>query len=153
MKNIRVLIADDDSHTLRFLSDFLSDDFCSVGTVSDGRALIAAAVELQPHVVITDIDMPTMNDLDAIRRLAALMPEITVIALTVHEEPESIATAFAAGASVFFIKNRPPDLPERIRAIIRNLFTAHSKRFVGEALAYGNERAGNGRELVDMGMA
>ena len=153
MKNIRVLIADDHSHKLRFLSDFLSDDFCNVGTVSDGRALIAAAVELQPHVIITDIDIPQTNDLDAVHRLAALMPDITIIALTVHEEPESVTAEFAAGASVFFIKNEPLDLPERIRAIIRNLFTIHPKRFVGEALAYGNERAGNGRELVDIGMA
>lgn len=44
MKNIRVLIADESPANLLFLSNSLSDDFCMVGTVSDEKALIAAAV-------------------------------------------------------------------------------------------------------------
>jgi DNA-binding NarL/FixJ family response regulator len=105
MKNIRVLIADDNPQVLRFLSDLLSDDFCVVGTVSDGRALIAAAVALQPHIIITDIDMP-LTGLDAVRQLEALMPDIKVMVLTDHEEPEFAAAALAAGASAFLIKKR-----------------------------------------------
>ena len=82
MKKVRVLIADDDMQVLRFLSNLLSDDFCVVGTVSDGRALLAAAMELHPQIIITDIDMPTMNGLDAVRQIEALLPDIKVIFLT-----------------------------------------------------------------------
>lgn len=148
MKKTRVLIADDDARVLRFLSDLLSDDFCVVGTVSDGRAMIAAAVELRPHVIITDIDMPTMNGLDAVRQLEATMPDIKVIVLSGHEEPESVTAAFAAGASAFLIKNGGPDLRGRIRAIIRDLLTTPPKQYVGGARAYGNEHA-----WIDKGMA
>ncbi|HWR83708.1 MAG TPA: response regulator transcription factor [Candidatus Deferrimicrobium sp.] len=121
MKNARVLIADDDSYILQFLSDHLSDDCCVVGTVSEGKALTAAAMELHPHIIITDIDMPTMDGLTAIRQIEALMPDSKVIVLTDHEEPELAEEAIAAGASAFLIKNGSPELIGKIKAIIRDL--------------------------------
>lgn len=141
MKNVRLLIADDDARFLRYLGDLLSDDFCIVGTVSDGTALIAAAVAFDPHIIITDIDMPTMTRLDAVRQLEALMPDLKIIVLTGHEEPECAAAAIAAGASAFLIKEKAPDLRGTIRAIIRDLLTAHPKQFTGEAFTYGNDHA------------
>jgi len=106
MKNVRLLIADDDARFLRYLGDLLSDDFCIVGTVSDGTALIAAAVAFESHIIITDIDMPTMTRLDGVRQLEALMPDLKIIVLTGHEEPECAAAAIAAGASAFFSSRR-----------------------------------------------
>jgi DNA-binding NarL/FixJ family response regulator len=141
MKNVRLLIADDDEQILRFLSNVLSDDFCIVGTVSNGNALIAAAVALHPHIILTDIDMPDMNGLDAIRQLEGVMPDSKVIVLTGHEEPEFAEAALAAGASAFLIKNGVPDLCDRIRAIIRDFLTAHPKQFTEQARAYGNDHA------------
>lgn len=141
MKNVRLLIADDDAHFLRYLGDLLSDDFCIVGTVSDGTALIAAAVALDPHIIITDIDMPAMTRLDAVRRLEALMPDIKIIVLTGHEEPECAAAAIEAGASAFFIKKGAPDLRGKIRAIIPDLLNNDPKRSTEKALAYWNDHA------------
>lgn len=148
MKNVRVLIADDNPQILRFFSNLLSDDFCIVGTVSDWKTLVAAAVALQPHVIITDIDMPTMNGLGAVRQLEALMPDIKVIVLTGHEEPEFAVAAIAAGASAFLIKNGVPDLRGKIRAIIQDLLTAHPKRDTEQALAHED-----GRLLIEKGVA
>ena len=148
MKKVRVLIADDDMQVLRFLSNLLSDDFCVVGTVSDGRALVAAAMELHPHIIITDIDMPTMNGLDAVRQIEALLPEIKVIFLTSREEPEYVAAAFSAGASAFLIKNGVSNLHGRIRAIIRNLQAAPSKQFLREPIANQDDRL-----LIERGIA
>ena len=142
MKNIRLLIADDDAHFLRYLGDLLSDDFCIVGTVSDRTALIAAAVAFDPHIIITDIDMPTMTRLDAIRQLEALLPDIKIMVLTGHEEPECAAAAIAAGASAFLTKKKTPNLCGTIRAIIRDLLTGHPthpNQFTGKALTYGND--------------
>jgi DNA-binding NarL/FixJ family response regulator len=124
MKNLRLLIADSDEQILRFISNFLSDDFCIVGTVSDGKALIAAAVALYPHIII---GMPTMTSLDAVRQLESLMPDIKIMVLTDHEEPEVVAAALAAGASTVLIKKRASDLCDKIRAIIRELHTAPPK--------------------------
>lgn len=148
MKKVRVLIADDDMQVLRFLSNMLSDDFCVVGTVSDGRALVAAAIELHPQIIITDIDMPTMNGLDAVRQIEALLPEIKVIFLTSHEEPEYVAAAFSAGASAFLIKNGVSNLHGRIRAIIRDLQTAPSKQFLRGPIANQDDRS-----LIERGIA
>ena len=133
MKNVRLLIADDNPQVLRFLSDLLSGDFCVVGTVSDGRAMITAAVELRPHVIITDIDMPTMNGLDAVRQLEALMPDIKVIVLTTHTEPEYVSAAFAAGASAFLSKVGSRNLRGRLRAVIRDLQTSPPKGYAKQA--------------------
>jgi DNA-binding NarL/FixJ family response regulator len=136
MKRVRLLIADDNPQILQFLSDLLSDDFCIVGTVSDGRALVAATMELRPHIILTDIDMPTMNGLDAVRQIETLMPEIKVVFLTAHEEPEYVAAAFAAGASAFLSKNGGQDLRRRIRAIIRDLQTSPAHECAGHTLSH-----------------
>jgi DNA-binding NarL/FixJ family response regulator len=148
MKKVRVLIADDDVQVLRFLSNLLSDDFCVVGTVSDGRALLAAAMELHPQFIITDIDMPTINGLDAVRQIEALLPDIKVIFLTTHEEPEYVAAAFSAGASAFLIKSGVSNLHGRIRAIIRDLQAAPAKQFFRGSVA--NQ---DGRVLIERGIA
>lgn len=140
MKKVRVLIADDDAHILRFLSDLLSNDFCVVGTVSDERALVAAAVELHPHIIITDIDISTMNGLDAVRRLQTLMPGIKVIFLSTHTEPEYVSAAFAAGASAFLSKVGSRNLLGRLRAVIRDLHTAPPNEYAGQAFVRQDDR-------------
>lgn len=140
MKHVRLLIADDNPQVLRFLSDLLSDDFYVVGTVSDGRAMIAAAVELRPHVIITDIDMPTRNCFDAVRQLEALMPDLKVIVLTTHREPEYVSAAFAAGASAVLSKVGSRNLRGRLRAVIRDLQTSLPKEYGKQAFVGGDDR-------------
>lgn len=119
MKNVRLLIAHDNPRILRFLSNFLSADFCSVATVSAGKALAAAAVALQSHIIITG--MLTRAGLDAVRQLETLMPGIKVMVLTDHEEADIAAAALGAGASTVLIKKGMPDLYGKIRAMIRDL--------------------------------
>jgi DNA-binding NarL/FixJ family response regulator len=126
MKNVRLLIADDDPQILQFLSNLLSDDFCTVGTVSDEKALIAAAVALYPHIIMTG--MPTKPSLDAVRQLESLMPDMKIMVLTDREEPEVAEAALAAGASAILFGKGVPDLRGKIRAIIQDLLTAHPKR-------------------------
>jgi DNA-binding NarL/FixJ family response regulator len=121
-KNVRLLIANDNPLLLQFLSNVLSDDFCMVGTVSDGKALIAAVMALHPHIIIAG--MQTMTSPDAVRQLETLMPDIRVMVLTDHEESECAAAALAADASTFLIKKGLPDLCGKIRAIIRD-FSLH----------------------------
>ena len=142
MKNVRLLIADDNPHNLQFLSNSLSDDFCIVATVSDGKALIAAAVALDPHIIITD--MPTRAGLVAVRQLEALMPDIKVIALTDQKEPEFAAATIRAGASAVLNKE-VPDLCGKIKAIVRNLLTADPRQFTEKDRLYGNDHASIGR--------
>jgi len=89
-----------------------------VGAVADGRAVLAAAPELHPDIVVLDIAMPLLNGLDAARQLKRDRPGIKVIFLTVSEDPDLAAEAFRAGASGFLLKNSAAsELLEAIREV------------------------------------
>ena len=65
MSRARVLLADDHVLVAQALEHLLQPEFDVVGTVADGRALLKAAGELSPDVVVVDIGMPLLNGLDA----------------------------------------------------------------------------------------
>jgi len=65
MTRPRILLADDHTMMAEALKHLLQEDFDVVGTVADGRALLKAAAELEPDLVVVDIAMPLLNGLDA----------------------------------------------------------------------------------------
>ena len=99
MKQIRVLLADDHTMMCAGLAKLLEPYYEVVGSVEDGRALLKAAEELKPDVVLLDIGMPLMNGLDAARELRKRMPYIKMIFLTMESDSYIAAEAFRAGAS------------------------------------------------------
>src|SRR5436305_2658296 len=105
MKRPRVLLADDHRMIREAFARLLEPDCDVVGVVADGRALLAAAPDLRPDIVVLDIAMPLLNGLDAARQLKGLMPEVRLIFLTVSEDPDLAAEAFRAGASGYLLKN------------------------------------------------
>ena len=64
MKRPRVLLADDHKIVTEGLKGLLEPEFELVGTVEDGRALLAAAEKLRPDVIVADISMPLLNGID-----------------------------------------------------------------------------------------
>jgi DNA-binding NarL/FixJ family response regulator len=100
----RVLLADDHTLLLEAFEKLLEHDFTVVGAVSDGRALLSAAAELKPDVIVLDIAMPLLNGLDAARQLKKTMPAIKLIFLTMNEDPNVASEAFRAGASGYLLK-------------------------------------------------
>jgi len=105
MKRPRVLLADDHRLLREAFAQLLAPNCEVVGAVGDGRALLAAAKELCPDVVVLDIAMPLLNGLDAARQLKRLMPDVKIVFLTVNEDPDLAAEAFRVGASGFLLKN------------------------------------------------
>jgi DNA-binding NarL/FixJ family response regulator len=101
----RVLLADDHRMLREVFAQILEADCDVVGAVGDGRALLSAAPELKPDVVVLDIGMPLLNGLDAARQLKRTMPEIKIVVLTVNEDPDLAADAIRAGASCYLLKN------------------------------------------------
>src|SRR5438552_5595187 len=99
MPETRVLLADDHTVVAEGLEALLKDSFELVGVVHDGRALLEAAEDLRPDVIVTDISMPLLNGLDAIRQIRARRPDARIVVLTVHREPELATEAFRAGVS------------------------------------------------------
>ncbi len=104
-KRTRVLLADDHTLLLGAFKNLLEPECDVVGTVADGRALLAAAEQLKPDVIILDIAMPLLNGLDAAHQLKTAMPEVKLIFLTMNEDPAVASEAFHAGASGYLLKN------------------------------------------------
>ncbi|MGE5255749.1 MAG: response regulator [Hyphomicrobiales bacterium] len=115
MKIPRVLLADDHKIVLEGLRGLLETEFDIVGTVEDGRALVAEAKQLSPDVVVADISMPGLNGMDAARQIRKIDERIKIVFLTMHSDVTYAAGAFAAGASGFVLKHSAPQ--ELITAI------------------------------------
>jgi DNA-binding NarL/FixJ family response regulator len=97
------------------LEALLKESFELVGIVHDGRALVDAAETLRPDVIVTDISMPLLNGLDAIRQIRARRPDTKIIVLTMYQETQLAVDAFRAGASGYLLKVSPGE--ELITAI------------------------------------
>lgn len=104
MRHPRVLIADDHAIVIERLVVLLAERFEVVGTVEDGNRLIEEATRLRPDVIITDISMPGLTGLEALKRLKAAVSEAKVIVLTMDSDPAIAAEALRSGASGFVLK-------------------------------------------------
>ncbi len=100
----RVLLADDHAILLDAFKRLLEPAYTVVGTVTDGRALVDAALRLKPDVVVADISMPQLNGLDACERLTEKLPDTRLIFLTVNEDPDVAAEAIRRGAAGYLLK-------------------------------------------------
>jgi DNA-binding NarL/FixJ family response regulator len=114
---IKILIADD--HTL--FRDGLKALFASlpdtavVGEAETGTTAVALAEELQPDVVMMDIQMPGLNGIVATRQIVDTSPHIGVIMVTMFEDSDSVFAAMRAGARGYVLKGADQD--EMLRAI------------------------------------
>ncbi len=104
MARPRVLLADDHALLLGAFEKLLSADCDIVGQVSDGRALVAAAEQLAPDIVVLDIAMPLLNGLEAARQIRRNSRTVKLIFVTMNEDTDIAAEAFRAGASGYVLK-------------------------------------------------
>jgi DNA-binding NarL/FixJ family response regulator len=148
MRRPRILLADDHLLMAEALQHLLQADFDVVGTVSDGRALLKAAAELHPELVVVDIGMPLLNGLDAGEQLKALRPDIKVIYLTQNREPRFAVEAFRRKASGYLLKDSAAsELTTAIREVLRGR-TYVSPLIAGGMLDHASGTDGiNSREL------
>ena len=108
---IRVLVADDQALMrtgFRMILD-AQDDIEVVGEAIDGADAIRRFEALSPDVVVMDVRMPTMDGIEATRRLAALERPARVLILTTFDLDDYVYEALRAGASGFLLKDRPPE--------------------------------------------
>ena len=101
-----VLIADDHTIVREGLARLLADhNFNVVASVADGDALLAAARQLRPEIIVTDISMPAgPNGLDVLARLRTEKIDSKVIVLTMHLDADLATRATRAGASGYILK-------------------------------------------------
>jgi DNA-binding NarL/FixJ family response regulator len=100
----RILIADDHNLVAELCKKLLEPEFDVVAMVSDGRALVRAASELKPDVIVLDVAMPILNGLDAGQQVKKMLPAVKLVYLTMNPDAEVAAEAFARGASGYLLK-------------------------------------------------
>ena len=105
MRRPSVLIADDHTIVAEGLVKLLSRRFDVVATVADGTALIEAAERLRPDIIIADLNMPSINGLEAMERLKQRGVASKFVILTMLKEASVAAKAMRAGASAFLLKH------------------------------------------------
>jgi DNA-binding NarL/FixJ family response regulator len=106
LTGLRILLADDHKAMLERVKGLLDPEFDVVGTVDNGQALVDAARELDPNILVVDISMPVLNGIDAVRQIKESGSTAKVIFLTVHEDPDLVPVCFEVGALGFVIKSR-----------------------------------------------
>jgi DNA-binding NarL/FixJ family response regulator len=94
----RLLLADDHQALLEAEIALLSPYFNIVGTAADGAAMVSEACRLHPDVIVTDISMPILNGIDAVRQLRKTGSTAKFVFVTVHSEAEFIEACIEAGA-------------------------------------------------------
>jgi DNA-binding NarL/FixJ family response regulator len=92
-----VLLADDQTATVALLRQLLQTEFDVVATVSDGRALVDAAARVSPDAIVTDISMPVLDGIEAVREIICRNPSSRVVFVTVHADPLLVQRGMAVG--------------------------------------------------------
>lgn len=138
---IRVLIVDDHAVVRSGLMNLLhhKNGMEVVGEAADGDEAIAKATELRPDVVLMDLSMPHGKDgLTATGELKKLLPDTSVLILTMHDDEEYLFRAIHAGASGYFLKSAPyEELISAIQQIATGnayLSPSATKRLMGDYL-------------------
>jgi DNA-binding NarL/FixJ family response regulator len=104
---------------LEAFKKLLESTYDVVGTATDGHALVKAAEELKPDVILVDVAMPHLNGLDACERIRQRMPRAKLIFLTMDEDPDTAAEAIRRGASGYLLKaSAASELFEAIRQVL-----------------------------------
>ncbi len=115
--DIRVLIADDQKIVREGLVSLIGllPGITVVGAATDGEDAVRLALELEPDVVLMDLNMPRCNGVEATERLRRLRPDARVVVLTTYSDDTWVFSALQAGARGFLTKDAGAD--EILRAI------------------------------------
>jgi DNA-binding NarL/FixJ family response regulator len=118
-----------------------------VGEAGDGREVVDVVKDLDPDVVIIDVEMPKRDGIEATKEVLKARPRTKVIIFTAHAQPDLLALALRAGASGYVLKSAADrDLVEACRSTMRGepfLYPAAVSALIRDHLEHARE--GNGR--------
>lgn len=108
---IRIVLADDHQLVREGLTALLGKcaDLDVVGLAEDGAAAVRLVRQLEPDVLVTDVAMPGLNGLEAVRRVKQQQPLVASICLSMHGDQRTVVTALNAGVSGFVLKDASAD--------------------------------------------
>lgn len=117
---IRILLADDHKLIREALANMLNDcnELTVVGQATDGHEAVQLAAKLKPDVILMDVAMPKIDGFEATAQITRSLPDIRIIALSMHNDVDTRQKMLEAGASAYLTKTGSPDiLVETIRRI------------------------------------
>jgi DNA-binding NarL/FixJ family response regulator len=120
METLRILIAEDHPLFRKGMVTLLTSvpDFEVVGEAASGEEAVARAAQLQPEVVLMDLQMPNVNGIEATRRIVQESPSIRVLVVTLFEDEDSVFMALRAGARGYVLKDaEEEEMEHAIRAV------------------------------------
>ncbi|HEX7737073.1 MAG TPA: response regulator transcription factor [Ktedonobacteraceae bacterium] len=107
-KRTRVVIADDHPifrQGLRITFEAVAEEFELIGEAVDGASALRLVEEQQPDVVLLDVRMPGIDGLEALERIRANWPRISVVILTTYNDEELVLRGLQAGACGYLLKD------------------------------------------------
>ncbi len=137
-----VVLVDDYEPWRRFERSHIlvTEDLQIVGEAADGDEAIQKCQQLQPDLILLDISLPTLNGIEAARKIAQVAPNSKIVFVSENRSADIAAEALSTGASGFVIKS---DAARELSPAIKTVL--EGKRFVSASLA--------GHLLVAMGLA
>ena len=150
-KRIRLAIAEDHKVVADALATMLGfgDEIDVVGVVSSGADIVELDAELAPDVILMDITLEGLNGLEACRLILRDRPDARIIVLTMHDDPDTVTDAMAAGAVGFLPKNASrTDLLAAVKAVYEGggyLHASVTRDFLGKMGPLASQAAASDR--------
>ena len=150
MAEIRILLVDDHEVVRTGLRMLLEGqpDIVIVGEASSGLKALQLASELHPDVIVMDITLPDISGIEATRRIKDKYPDVSIVALTIHEDEQYFFEMLQGGASAYVPKRAAPeDLISAIRTAHADeiyLYPSLAKALVTDFLERSNTQSNAG---------
>lgn len=128
-KAIRIILADDHAILRAGLRLLINNqtDMTVVGEASTGAEVLTQAEQLQPDLILLDLNMPGIDGLTALPRLRKIVPDTKILILTMHDDATYLREALQAGASGYVLKKAvDTELLMAIQAVMRGETYVHS---------------------------
>ena len=137
-KAIRIVLADASRLTTLGIVQVLEKeaDMEILAVVADGEEAVQKTIELEPDILIIEVDLPTLSGIKATQKVRRELPHVGVVILTAVEEEQSLFDAIRAGAAAYLNKDcDPKELVESIRKVRTGQFIINEKIFAKPAVA------------------
>jgi DNA-binding NarL/FixJ family response regulator len=149
----RLLIAEDHALVREGLRAMLASepDLQVVGEAENGKRALELCHSLSPDLVLMDVRMPEMDGLEATRKIKEAQPEVIVLMVTTHQEPDYLLEAVRSGAAGYVLKEaRQPELLSAVRRTLSGE-SALNQELAMRLITRLSGEHGRGRELTSEG--
>ena len=129
---MRVIVVEDHEKWRHFFSAALQKqpEVQVIGEVSDGLEAVQKAQELQPDLILLDIGLPTLNGIEAARRIREVSPTSKILFVSENRSPDIAEEALGTGAGGYVVKSDArSELLPAVKAVLEG------KRFISASLA------------------